>query len=101
MLIDPPFAAQIIKRPHLRRDLHLRRRPTHQFSGEPMQTIIKTLLVGAIIAIGTATALAAATAVGTRKLNLAKSTISPGPAPKSQTRIYAESSQPMTLPAQT
>ena len=66
-----------------------------------MQTIIKTLLVGAIIAIGTGTALAADTVVGTWKLNLAKSTFSPGPAPKSQTRIYAESPQGMTVTVKT
>jgi hypothetical protein len=62
-----------------------------------MKTIFKTLLVGAVIAIGTGTALAADPAVGTWKLNLAKSTFSPGPGPKSQTRIYAESAQGMTV----
>jgi len=66
-----------------------------------MQTIFKTLLVGAIIAIGSGTALAADSVVGTWKLNLAKSTFSPGPAPKSQTRIYAESAQGMTLTVKT
>jgi hypothetical protein len=66
-----------------------------------MQTIFKTLLVGAIIAIGTGTALAADSVVGTWKLNLAKSTFSPGPAPKSQTRIYAESAQGMTVTVKT
>jgi hypothetical protein len=66
-----------------------------------MQTIFKTLLVGAIIAIGTGTALAADPVVGTWKLNLAKSTFSPGPAPKSQTRIYAESAQGMTVTVKT
>ena len=66
-----------------------------------MQTIIKTLLVGAIFAIGTGTALAADTVVGTWKLNLAKSTFSPGPAPKSQTRIYAESAQGITVTVKT
>ena len=66
-----------------------------------MQTIIKTLLVGAIIAIGTGTALAADAVVGTWKLNLAKSTFSPGPAPKSQTRIYAESAQGITVTVKT
>jgi hypothetical protein len=66
-----------------------------------MQTIVKTLLVGAIIAIGTGTALAADAVVGTWKLNLAKSTFSPGPAPKSQTRIYAESAQGMTVTVKT
>jgi len=62
-----------------------------------MQTIFKTLLVGAILAIGTGTAVAADAAAGTWKLNLGKSTFSPGPAPKSQTRIYAESAQGMTV----
>jgi hypothetical protein len=66
-----------------------------------MQTIFKTLLIGAIIAIGSGTALAADAVVGTWKLNLAKSTFSPGPAPKSQTRIYAESAQGMTLTVKT
>ena len=66
-----------------------------------MQTIFKTLLVGAILAIGTGTALAADPVVGTWKLNVAKSTFSPGPAPKSQTRSYAESAQGMTLTVKT
>jgi hypothetical protein len=66
-----------------------------------MQTIFKTLLVGAIIAIGSGTALAADAVVGTWKLNLAKSTFTPGPAPKSQTRTYAESAQGMTLTVKT
>lgn len=66
-----------------------------------MRTIFQTLLVGTILAIGTGTALAADSAVGTWKLNLAKSTFSPGPAPKSQTRTYAESAQGMTLTIKT
>jgi len=66
-----------------------------------MQTILKTLLAGAIIVIGTGSALAADAVVGTWKLNLAKSTFSPGPAPKSQTRIYAESAQGMTVTVKT
>jgi hypothetical protein len=66
-----------------------------------MQTIFKTLFVGAILAIGTGTALAADPVVGTWKLNLAKSTFSPGPAPKSQTRTYAESPQGTTLTIKT
>jgi hypothetical protein len=66
-----------------------------------MQTIFKTLFVGAILAIGMGTALAADAVVGTWKLNLAKSTFSPGPAPKSQTRIYAESAQGMTVTVKT
>jgi hypothetical protein len=75
--------------------------PIHQKSREQMQTILKTLFVGAIIAIGTGTALAADAVVGTWKLNLAKSTFSPGPAPKSQTRTYAESAQGMTVTIKT
>jgi hypothetical protein len=66
-----------------------------------VQTIFKTLFVGAILAIGTSAALAADPAIGTWKLNLAKSTFSPGPAPKSQTRSYVESAQGMTLTVKT
>jgi hypothetical protein len=66
-----------------------------------MQTIFKTLFIGAILAIGTGTALAADTVVGTWKLNIAKSTFSPGPAPKSQTRTYAESAQGIVLTVKT
>ena len=66
-----------------------------------MRTIFKTLLVGAILAIGTGTALAADAVVGTWKLNVAKSTFSPGPAPKSQTRSYVESAQGITLTVKT
>jgi hypothetical protein len=61
-----------------------------------MQTIIKSLFVGAILVTvkmaGCASApFAADSIVGTWNLNLAKSTFAPGPAPKSQTRIYTES----------
>jgi hypothetical protein len=66
-----------------------------------MQTLFKTLLVGAILALGTNAALAADAAVGTWKLNVAKSTFSPGPAPKSQTRTYAESAPGLTLTLKT
>jgi hypothetical protein len=66
-----------------------------------MHTIFKALLVGAILILGTGTALAADAVVGTWKLNLAKSTFSPGPAPKSQMRVYSESAQGMTVTAKT
>jgi hypothetical protein len=66
-----------------------------------MQTIFKTLLVGAILAIATSAAFAADPVVGTWKLNLEKSKFSPGPGPKSQTRSYAESAQGMTLTVKT
>src|SRR6202790_4109052 len=65
-----------------------------------MQTILKTLFVGAILAIAS-TAFAADPAIGTWKLNVAKSTFSPGPAPKSQTRTYAETPQGITLTIKT
>jgi hypothetical protein len=66
-----------------------------------MQTILKSLLVGVIVVLGTSAALAADTAVGTWKLNVAKSTFSPGPAPKSQTRTYVESAPGLTLTIKT
>jgi hypothetical protein len=66
-----------------------------------MQTIIKSLFVAAILAICAGAAFAADPAVGTWNLNLAKSTFSPGPAPKSQTRIYAESAQGLVLTLKT
>ncbi len=66
-----------------------------------MQTIFKTLLVGAVLAIGSGTALAADAVAGTWKLNLAKSTFSPGPAPKSQSRTYVESAQGMSVTVKT
>jgi hypothetical protein len=66
-----------------------------------MQTMLKTLFIGAIFAIGTGSALAADPAVGTWKLNPAKSTFSPGPAPKSQTRTYVEGPKGVTLTIKT
>src|ERR1700679_1791822 len=89
MLINTPRAAKI-------RNATAPGVYTSKF-GENMQAIFKTLLVAAIIAIGTGTALAADAVVGTWKLNLAKSTFSPGPAPKSQTRVYSESAQGTTV----
>jgi hypothetical protein len=70
-----------------------------------MRTIIKTLLVGSALAIGTGAAVAAAAAaepaIGTWTLNLAKSKFTPGPAPKGQTRTYAESAQGVLLTIKT
>src|SRR3974390_2060678 len=66
-----------------------------------MQLIIKSLFIGAILAIFAGAAFAADPAVGTWNLNLAKSTFSPGPAPKSQTRTYAESAQGTTVTTKT
>ena len=66
-----------------------------------MQFIIKSLFIGAMLTICAGTAFAADPAVGTWNLNLAKSTFSPGPAPKSQTRTYAESAQGTTVTTKT
>ena len=66
-----------------------------------MQYAIKSLLVAAILTMCAGAAIAADSVVGTWKLNLAKSTFSPGPGPKSQTRTYAESTKGMTLTLKT
>jgi hypothetical protein len=85
-----------------KRDLTERAPHASIFLGGQMQTLFKTLFVGAIFALGIGTAVAAADPViGTWKLNLAKSTFSPGPAPKSQTRSYAESAQGIALTLKT
>jgi hypothetical protein len=66
-----------------------------------MRTLLRTLLVGTVLAmVGPAVALAAAPAdpvLGTWKLNLAKSTFSPGPAPKSQVRTYTQTAEGIAL----
>jgi hypothetical protein len=62
-----------------------------------VSTVFKTLIVGAILAIASGTAAAADPVIGTWKLNVAKSTFSPGPGPKSQMRTYAESPQGIVL----
>ena len=66
-----------------------------------MNKIVRTLLVGTVLAVGDGAVALAADApnpvVGTWTLNLAKSKFSPGPAPKSQTRTYAETAQGTAL----
>jgi hypothetical protein len=66
-----------------------------------MQTMLRSLFVGTILMIGAGAALAADPVIGTWNLNVAKSTFSPGPALKSQTRSYAESAQGTTLTIKT
>jgi hypothetical protein len=66
-----------------------------------MQTIIKALLVGSLLAISASTAFAAQSVVGTWVLNTSKSTFSPGPAPKSQTRTYTEADGGLTVTIKT
>ena len=65
-----------------------------------MKKILSSVFLGALLTIGSA-AIAAQTAadpvVGTWTLNVAKSTFSAGPALKSQTRIYSQSTQGITL----
>jgi hypothetical protein len=65
-----------------------------------MQKILTSAFLGAFLAIGSA-AIAAGTAadpvVGTRNLNMAKSKFNVGPALKSQTRIYSQAAQGITL----
>jgi len=70
-----------------------------------MKVTFKALVGGAILALAASTTAAAPPpadpVIGTWNLNLAKSTFSPGPAPKSQIRIYAESTLGMTLTLKT
>jgi hypothetical protein len=65
---------------------------------------MRKLLVRALLAIVAATsgvAIAEAAApdpvIGTWQLNVSKSTFTPGPAPKSETRTYSQSGQSITL----
>jgi|SRR5579863_3030686 hypothetical protein len=53
--------------------------------------MIRTLFISALLAAMSSAALAADPVFGTWQLNLQKSKFSPGPAPKSMTRVYAES----------
>ena len=68
-----------------------------------MHTLVRKLVIGTVLAIGAATAFAATPdpVVGSWKLNVAKSTFSPGPALKAQTRTYAESAQGLSLTTKT
>ena len=62
-----------------------------------MNKLLKVVLIGALIAGGLGSVTTAADApdpvLGTWKLDTAKSKFTPGPAPKSQTRTYAETAQ--------
>jgi hypothetical protein len=64
-----------------------------------MKTLLKTILLGAVLAAaGVASAADAADpVVGTWMLNVAKSKFSPGPAPKSQTRTYSVDADGVSL----
>jgi hypothetical protein len=59
-----------------------------------MKSILKSIVIGAAMAVGVAGVVFAESpdpVVGTWNLNLSKSTFKPGPALKSQTRVYTES----------
>jgi hypothetical protein len=62
-----------------------------------MTKILTGIFLGTIITIGSAAGTGADPVVGTWKLNAAKSTFSVGAAMKSQTRIYSQSAQGITL----
>jgi hypothetical protein len=61
-----------------------------------MKTFLRTILIGTMLAAGGAAVWAAGApdpVIGTWTLNVVKSKFNPGPAPKSQTRTYAQSAQ--------
>jgi hypothetical protein len=61
-----------------------------------MKMIMKTALLSVLLTLGSAAVVAAPAAdpvIGTWQINVAKSKFSPGPAPKSDTRIYAATAQ--------
>jgi hypothetical protein len=63
-----------------------------------MNKVIQMLAVGTLLAVGSgAVAFAADPVIGTWTLNLAKSKYTPGPAPQSQTRTYAQTPDGVTL----
>jgi len=65
-----------------------------------MKTILTSIFLGTLITIGGAAVAADSSAdpvLGTWNLNAAKSTFSAGPAFKSQTRMYSQSTQGITL----
>lgn len=70
-----------------------------------MHSILKTLLVGTVLAVGGIAVASAASAkdpiIGTWQLNVAKSKFSPGPAPKSHTRTYMATADGIELTYET
>jgi hypothetical protein len=66
-----------------------------------MHALIRTLFVGVLLALGSTAMVAAADAkdpiFGTWTLDVANSTFSPGPAPKSQTRTYTATADGITM----
>jgi|SRR5450755_3394693 hypothetical protein len=65
-----------------------------------MNTFLRTILIGTMLAAGGAAVWAAGApdpVIGTWTLNVVKSKFNPGPAPKSQTRTYAQSAQGIAM----
>lgn len=62
--------------------------------------MLRTLLIGAVLATASGTA-AADPVIGTWTLNVARSTFTPGPAPRGQVRTYADSPQGIVLTIKT
>jgi hypothetical protein len=66
-----------------------------------MNRFFSMLVVGAVVAVGIGTTAVAASApdpaIGTWTLNVAKSKFSPGPAPQSATRTYAQTADGISL----
>jgi hypothetical protein len=63
-----------------------------------MNRVFQMVVVGTLLAVGSGSvAFAADAAVGTWILNLDKSKFTPGPAPKSQTRTYAQTPDGVAL----
>ena len=66
-----------------------------------MNKLLRTLLIGTVLAVGGSAVAVAAAATsslsGTWVLNLAKSKFNPGPGPKSQTRTYEETAEGTVL----
>jgi hypothetical protein len=66
-----------------------------------MKTMLKKCWLIAVLSLVSVAAIAADPVVGEWKLNVAKSSFKPGPGPKSQIRIYAETKQGMLLTVKT
>ena len=65
-----------------------------------MKTILTTAFMAVLLTVGSAAVVAAPAAdpvIGTWQLNVTKSTFSPGPAPKSDTRTYAATDQGIAM----
>ena len=80
---------------------HSSRHNINTSKGTPMNTAFKSILVGTLLATSLGAYVQAAdmpdSVIGTWTLDLAKSRFTPGPAPVSQTRVYAQTSDGIML----